>query len=78
MDNELKKEIILDNYKYPFNKDGKDSMNYEKINGIKRAKNIDNNNGIVKQLTIFLPIKNNFLFIASNPYDYEKIDNYSS
>ena len=26
MDNELKKEIILDNYKYPFNKNGSDEL----------------------------------------------------
>ena len=32
MDNEFKKEIILDNYKNPFNKDGNDELNYEKIN----------------------------------------------
>ena len=32
MDNELKREIILDNYKYPFNKDGSDDLGYEKIN----------------------------------------------
>ena len=32
MDNEFKKEIILDNYKNPFNKDGSDELNYEKVN----------------------------------------------
>ena len=31
MDNEFKREIILDNYKYPFNKDGSDDLGYEKI-----------------------------------------------
>ena len=32
MDTELKKEIILDNYQNPFNKDGDDSLGYEKVN----------------------------------------------
>ena len=32
MDSELKREIILDNYQNPFNKDGKDDLNYEKVN----------------------------------------------
>lgn len=32
MDSEFKKEIILDNYNNPFNKDGSDELNYEKIN----------------------------------------------
>ena len=32
MDNEFKKEIILDNYKNPFNKDGNDLLGYEKTN----------------------------------------------
>ena len=32
MDTEFKKEIILDNYQNPFNKDGNDSLGYEKVN----------------------------------------------
>ena len=32
MDTEFKKEIIIDNYKNPFNKSGSDELNYEKIN----------------------------------------------
>lgn len=32
MDTELKKDIILDNYQNPFNKDGNDELGYEKIN----------------------------------------------
>lgn len=32
MDTEFKKEIILDNYQNPFNKDGDDSLGYEKVN----------------------------------------------
>ena len=32
MDTELKKDIILDNYQNPFNKDGNDELCYEKIN----------------------------------------------
>jgi len=40
MDNEFKKEIILDNYNHPFNKDGCDELNYEKVNS-KSASCID-------------------------------------
>ena len=32
MDKEFKKEIILDNFQNPFNKDGDDSLGYEKVN----------------------------------------------
>ncbi len=32
MDTELKKDIILDNYQNPFNKDGNDELGYEKVN----------------------------------------------
>ena len=32
MDTELKKDIILDNYQNPFNKDGTDELGYEKVN----------------------------------------------
>ena len=32
MDTEFKKEIILDNYNNPFNKDGSDNLGYEKVN----------------------------------------------
>lgn len=32
MNTEFKKEIILDNYQNPFNKDGNDELGYEKVN----------------------------------------------
>ena len=53
MDNELKKEIILDNYKYPFNKDGKDSMNYEKINS--------NSTSCIDDIDLYIDIKDKII-----------------
>lgn len=32
MDTEFKREIILDNFQNPFNKDGSDELGYEKVN----------------------------------------------
>ena len=56
MDSEFKKEIILDNYKNPFNKDGNDELNYEKTNS-NNASCIDNidlyckiEDGIIKDI----------------------------
>lgn len=53
MDTELKKEIILDNYKYPFNKDGKDELGYEKVNA--------NNISCVDDIDLYIDIKNNII-----------------
>ena len=53
MDNELKKEIILDNYKYPFNKDGNDKLGYEKINA--------NNVSCVDDIDLYIDIKDNII-----------------
>jgi len=53
MDNEFKREIILDNYKYPFNKDGNDSLGYEKINA--------NNVSCVDDIDLYIDIKDNII-----------------
>ena len=53
MDNELKREIILDNYKYPFNKDGNDELGYEKVNA--------NNISCVDDIDLYVDIKNNII-----------------
>lgn len=53
MDNELKKEIILDNYKYPFNKDGKDSLGYIKVNS--------NSTSCIDDIDLFVDIKDNVI-----------------
>ena len=53
MDNELKREIILDNYKYPFNKDGQDELGYEKVNA--------NNVSCVDDIDLFIDIKDNII-----------------
>lgn len=53
MDNELKKEIILDNYKYPFNKNGSDELGYEKVNA--------NNISCVDDIDLYIDIKDNVI-----------------
>ena len=53
MDNELKREIILDNYKYPFNKDGNDELGYEKVNA--------NNVSCVDDIDLYIDIKDNVI-----------------
>lgn len=53
MNNELKKEIILDNYKYPFNKDGNDSLGYEKIN----SKSVS----CIDDIDLYIDIKENII-----------------
>ena len=53
MDNDLKREIILDNYKYPFNKDGNDELGYEKINA--------NNVSCVDDIDLYIDIKDNII-----------------
>ena len=53
MDNELKKEIILDNYKYPYNKDGNDSLGYEKINS--------NSVSCIDDIDLYIDIKDNII-----------------
>lgn len=53
MDNELKREIILDNYKYPFNKDGSDELGYEKVNA--------NNVSCVDDIDLYIDIKDDII-----------------
>jgi len=53
MDTELRREIILDNYKYPFNKDGNDSFGYQKINA--------NNVSCVDDIDLYVDIKDNII-----------------
>ena len=53
MDTEFKKEIILDNYKYPFNKDGSEELNYEKVNS--------NNESCIDDIDIYIKIEDNII-----------------
>lgn len=53
MDIEFKKEIILDNYKNPFNKDGSDVLGYEKVNS--------NNESCVDDIDLYIDIRDNII-----------------
>ena len=53
MDNELKKEIILDNYKYPFNKDGNDELGYIKTNA--------NNVSCIDNIDLYIDVETNII-----------------
>lgn len=53
MDNEFKKQIILDNYKNPFNMSGNDNLNYEKINS--------NNVSCIDDIDLYIDIKDNII-----------------
>jgi len=53
MDTEFKKEIILDNYKNPFNKSGSDDLNYEKVNS--------NNISCIDNIDLYFDIKDNII-----------------
>ena len=53
MDNEFKREIILDNYKNPFNKDGNDGLNYEKINS--------NSESCIDNIDIYCKVEDNII-----------------
>ena len=53
MDNEFKKEIILDNYNHPFNKDGSDELNYEKINS--------NSASCIDDIDLYIDIKDGII-----------------
>ena len=53
MDSELKREIILDNYKYPFIKDGNDSLNYLKVNS--------NSESCIDDIDLYIDIKDNVI-----------------
>ena len=53
MDKEIRREIILDNYQNPFNKDGKDELNYEKINS--------NNESCIDNIDIYCKIEDGII-----------------
>lgn len=53
MDNEFKKEIILDNYNHPFNKDGSDELNYEKVNS--------NSESCIDDIDLYIDIKDGII-----------------
>ena len=54
MDNEFKREIILDNYKNPFNKDGSDDfLGYEKVNS--------NSVSCIDDIDLYIDIKDNII-----------------
>lgn len=53
MDNEFKREIILDNYQNPFNKDGNDNLGYEKTNS--------NNQSCIDNIDLYCKIENNII-----------------
>ena len=53
------------------------TKHYCKINNQKVAKKLDNTNNIVNHLKEYITNYNTFLFIASDPNDYDKIDSYS-
>ena len=53
MDQETKREIILDNYQNPFYKDGKDELNYEKINS--------NNESCIDNIDIYCKIEDGII-----------------
>ena len=53
MDNEFKREIILENFQNPFNKDGNDNLGYIKINS--------NNESCIDNIDIYIDIKDNII-----------------
>jgi len=53
MDNEIKREIILDNFNNPFNKDGNINLGYEKINS--------NNESCIDDIDLYIDIKDNII-----------------
>lgn len=53
MDNEFKREIILENFEHPFNKNGSDDLNYEKSNS--------NNESCIDNIDLYVDIKDNII-----------------
>ena len=51
MDNEFKREIILENFEHPFNKDGNESLGYIKTNS--------NNESCIDNIDLYVDIKDN-------------------
>ena len=53
MDTEFKREIILDNFQKPFNKNGNDDLNYMKINS--------NNESCIDNIDIYVDIEDDII-----------------
>lgn len=53
MDSEFKREIILDNYSNPFNKDGNDELGYEKMNS--------NNESCIDNIDLYLKVEDGII-----------------
>lgn len=53
MDNEFKREIILENFEHPFNKDGSDELGYIKTNS--------NNESCIDNIDLYVDIKDNII-----------------
>lgn len=51
---------------------------YKEVNGEKKVKEIDNNEGFITLIKKYLKGNISILFIASTPNDFEKVDMYSS
>lgn len=51
---------------------------YKEVNGEKKVKEIDNNEGFITLIKKYLKGNVSILFIASTPNDFEKVDMYSS
>ncbi len=48
-----------------------------KVDGVRKSKTIDNNNGIIEQIKNALPSTRKIVFFVSDPTDYGKNDNYA-
>ena len=53
MDNEFKREIILENFEHPFNKDGTDDLNYEHVNS--------NNESCIDNIDLYVDVKDGII-----------------
>lgn len=53
MDSEFKREIILDNYKNPYNKDGNDKLDYLKVNS--------NNESCIDDIDLYININDEII-----------------
>ena len=53
MDNDFKREIILENFEHPFNKDGSDELDYEKVNS--------NNESCIDNIDLYVNVEDNVI-----------------
>ena len=53
MDNEFKREIILENFEHPYNKDGNEELGYKKANS--------NNESCIDNIDLYVDIKDNII-----------------